>query len=81
MVTKCFELVFRGSIETKSVNPRQTAENNPAYKVYLINEIKCLGHENELRNLSHIYIHTYKYKVYIYIYICINCYLKLLSGF
>ena len=63
MVTKYFELVFRGSIETKSVNPRQTAETNPAYKIYLIIEVKLLGHENELRNLSHIYIQIYIYKV------------------
>jgi hypothetical protein len=34
-----FELVFRGSIETKSVKPRQTADNNPAYKIYLLKEV------------------------------------------
>jgi hypothetical protein len=47
VVKKYFELVFRGSIETKSVKPKQTADNNPAYKIYLIKEVKGLCHENE----------------------------------
>jgi len=48
-------------METKSVKQRLTAENNPAYKIYLFKEVQCFGHENELRNLSHIYIHMYIY--------------------
>ena len=66
MVTKYFELVFSGSIETKRVKPRQRADNNPAYKIYLHNEVQCLGHENYLRNLSRIYMY-----IYIYIYVCV----------
>ena len=44
MVTKYFELVFRGSIETKSVKPRQTADSNPANKVYLLKDVQFLCH-------------------------------------
>jgi len=54
-------------METKSVKPRQTADNNPAYKVYLLKEVQCLGHENEPRKLNHVYI-------YIYIHIPIHTY-------
>ena len=64
----------------KSVNPRQTAENNPAYKIFLHNEVQCLGHENEIRNLSHIYIYIYIYTL-IYIYTYIKRYLKLVWSF
>jgi len=48
-------------METKSVKPRQTAENNPAYKIYLRKEVQCIGHENKPCKLSHeyIYIHTH----------------------
>jgi len=59
-----------GSIEMKSGNRRQTAENNAAYKIFLHNEVQCLGHENELSNLSHVYIYIYIYtRSYIYIHI------------
>ena len=61
MVTKYFALVFRGSIEMKSVKPRQTGDKYPAYKIYLLNEVQCLCHENKLRNLSHIYTHRHKH--------------------
>jgi len=43
----------------KSVKPRQTADNNPAYKIYLHNEVQCLGHEIELR--INMFIHTHLY--------------------
>ena len=62
-------------METKSFKTRQTADNNPAYKIYLFKEVQCLSHENELRNLSHtyIYIHIHSYihthiHAYIHIY-------------
>jgi hypothetical protein len=74
VVTKYFELVFSGSIETRSVKPRQTADNNPAYKIYLHNEVQCLGHVYYLRNLSHIYIY------YIYIYTHKSVFWELLSS-
>ena len=45
VVTKYFELVLRGSIETKSVKPRQTADNKIAYENYLLKKVQCLGHE------------------------------------
>jgi hypothetical protein len=68
-IRKLREIIFwssiRGSIEKNSVKPKQTAENNLAYKIYLLKEVQCLGHENELRNLGQIYIHIY---IYIYIY-------------
>jgi len=60
VVINYFELAFRGSIETKNVKARKTADN-PAYRNYLLNEVQCLGHENELRKLSHIYIYIYTY--------------------
>jgi hypothetical protein len=59
VVTKYIELVFTGSIETKSVKPKQTADNNPAYKLYLLKKDQCLG--QELRNINHIYIFTHFY--------------------
>jgi hypothetical protein len=70
-MTKYIELVFRGIIETRSVKPRQTANNNPAYKIYLLTEVQCLIHQNELRKLKYIKIYinkfNYKYSVtYIY---------------
>jgi len=71
VVTKYFELVFSGSIETKRDKPRQTADNNPAYKIYLHIEFQCLGHVYYLRNLSHIYI-------YICIFIHINIYIYII---
>jgi len=52
-------------LETKSFKTRQTADNNPAYKIYLFKEVQGLGHENELRNVRHIYIYIY---IYIYTY-------------
>jgi len=45
VVTKYIELVLRGSIETKSIKPRQTADNKMAYKIYLLKKVQCLGHE------------------------------------
>jgi len=48
-------------VETKSFKTRQTADNIPAYKIYIFKEVQCLGHENELRNLCHIYIYIHKY--------------------
>ena len=74
MVTKYFELLFSGSIETKRVKPRQTAENNQAYNIYLHIEVQCLGHEIYLRNLSRIHTHTHTY-IYIYIHICTHKYI------
>ena len=62
MVTKYFELLFCGSMETKRVNPRQIAERNPVYKIYLLKEVQCLVHE---KGTIHIYICMC---VYIYIY-------------
>jgi len=56
-----FELVFRCSIETKSVKSRQRADNNPACKMYLLKEVQSLGHE--------IKLHTY---IYIYMSVCMN---------
>jgi hypothetical protein len=53
VVTKYFELVFTGSIEMKSVKPKQTADNNSVYKIYLLEKVQCLGHGNVL---THIYI-------------------------
>jgi hypothetical protein len=61
VVTKYIELVLRGSIETKSIRPRQTADNKIAYKIYLLKKVQCLGHENKLRNLTQIYIYIYIY--------------------
>ena len=58
-------------METKRVKQRQTADNNQAYKIYLHNEVQCLGHVNYLRNLSHIYI-------YICIFIHINIYIYII---
>ena len=66
VVTKYFALGFRGSIEMKSVKPRQTADKYPEYIIYLYNEFQCFFHENELRNLRHIYTHTHT-NIYIYI--------------
>jgi len=51
VVTKYFGPLFGSSIETKSFKPRKTADNNSAYKIYLL---KCMGHENELPNLTNI---------------------------
>jgi len=56
VVTKYIQLVFRSSIETKIVKPKQTAESNWAYKIYLQN-VQCWSHENELLNLKHLYIY------------------------
>jgi len=58
-------------VETKSFKTRQTADNNPAYKIYLFKEVQCLGHENELRNLCQIYIYMY---IYIHTYIHTHIY-------
>ena len=60
-MVKYFVRLCRGSIETKGFKTRQTADNNPAYKIYLLKVVQCLGHENELRKLSHIYIYIYIY--------------------
>jgi hypothetical protein len=38
-------------METKSLKTRQTADNNPAYRIHIFKEVQCLGHENELRNI------------------------------